>query len=723
MSRKIFEYQLAGRSLTVEHGEVAKQADAGVLVRFGDTVLLSIAQASKKASTLPFFPMLVMYTEKMYAAGKIPGGFFKREGRPTTNETLTSRVIDRTLRPLFPDGYRNDVQIINTVMSADTDNTPEMTALFGSSLALAISDIPFNGPVAGVVVGRVDGELIINPTKAQLAVSDIDLIVSGTYDAINMVESSAKQVPEEEMIDAIMFGHAEIKNLVTFINEIVAEVGKEKREYTPYSPDEAIEAKVTELALSKLADAVLIYEKHARSEAIEGIKTNAFEALGDDLTEDETKSAKIVFDKLVKQEVRRLIAVEKIRPDGRKGAEIRPLDSQIDILPRTHGSSLFTRGQTQCLAITTLGAVGEHQFIDGLNEETQHKSFMLHYNFPSYSVGEVGRYVGAGRREIGHGMLGERAIGMVMPNEEEFPYTVRVVSEILESNGSTSQASICSATMSLMAAGVPIKAPVSGIAMGLVTAGDDYLILSDIQGMEDHLGDMDFKVAGTVNGITALQMDIKIAGLSRELLTEALLQAKVGRAHILANMIECIEKPRPEVSEHAPKVMVMFIKPDKIRDVIGPGGKMISSIIEKSDGVKIDIDQDGKVVVMHHTMAPIKIAIGLIKDLTREVEIGKNYLGKVARVEKFGCFVELWPGMDGLVHVSKFDHKRIEKLEDVVKVGDMITVKAILVDDRGRLDLSRKATLPKEIKKVFKKEVVKVEVVEEVKKETTEEVK
>ncbi len=723
MSRKIFEYQLAGRSLTVEHGEVAKQADAGVLVRFGDTVLLSIAQASKKPSTLPFFPMLVMYTEKMYAAGKIPGGFFKREGRPTTNETLTSRVIDRTLRPLFPDGYRNDVQIINTVMSADTDNTPEMTALFGSSLALSISDIPFDGPVAGVVVGRVDGELIINPTQAQLALSDIELIVSGTFDAINMVESSAKQVPEEEMIDAIMFGHAEIKNLVTFINEIAAEVGKEKREYTPYTPDAVIEAKVTELALSKLADAVLIYEKHARSEAIEEIKTNAFEALGTELTEDETKSAKIVFDKLVKQEVRRLIAVEKIRPDGRKGAEIRPLDSQIDILPRTHGSSLFTRGQTQCLAITTLGAVGEHQFIDGLKEETEYKSFMLHYNFPSYSVGEIGRYVGAGRREIGHGILGERAIGMVMPNEEEFPYTVRVVSEILESNGSTSQASICSATMSLMAAGVPIKAPVSGIAMGLVTAGDDYLILSDIQGMEDHLGDMDFKVAGTVNGITALQMDIKIAGLSRELLTEALLQAKVGRAHILANMLECIDKPRPEVSEYAPKVMVMNINPDKIRDVIGPGGKMISSIIEKSDGVKIDIDQDGKVVVMHHTMAPIKNAIQLIKDLTREVEIGKQYLGKVVRVEKFGCFVELWPGKDGLVHVSKYDHTRIEDLSKVVKVGDKITVKAILVDDRGRLDLSRKATLPREVKKVFKKEPVKTEVVKEVKKETTEEIK
>lgn len=708
MSRKIFEYQLAGRTLTVEQGEVAKQADASVLVRFGDTVLLSIAQASKKPSTLNFFPLLVMYTEKMYAAGKIPGGFFKREGRPTTNETLTCRVIDRTLRPLFPEGYKNEVQIINTVMSSDTDNTPEMTALFGSSLALSISDIPFDGPVAGVIVGRIDGELILNPTKEQMEVSDIDLTVAGTFDAINMVEAGAKQVPEEEMIDAIMFGHEEIKRLVTFINEIAAEIGKEKRAFEVYQPLEDITTKVTEIALSELADAVLIYEKHARSEAIEAVKIKVFEALGEELTEDENKSAKVVFDKLVKQEVRRLIAVEKIRPDGRKGAEIRPLNSQIDILPRTHGSSLFTRGQTQCLSVATLGAIGEHQFIDGLNAETEYKTFMLHYNFPSYSVGETGRYVGAGRREIGHGMLGERAISMVMPNEEEFPYTVRIVSEILESNGSSSQASICAGTMSLMAAGVPIKAPVSGIAMGLVTVGDEYLILSDIQGMEDHLGDMDFKVAGTENGITALQMDIKISGLSREILTEALLQAKAGRAHILADMLACIDKPRPEVSEHAPKVMVMNIKPDKIRDVIGPGGKVISSIIEQSDGVKIDIDQDGKVVIMHHTLAPIKNAVQLIKNITREVEIGKNYLGKVVRVEKFGCFVEIWPGMDGLVHISKFDHKRIEELDKVVKVGDRITVKAILVDDRGRLDLSRKATLPKEEKKIIKKEVKEV---------------
>ena len=698
MSKRVFEYQIAGRTLTVEYGELLKQADAGVLVRFDDTVVMSVAQGSKNATTLDFFPLMVMYTEKMYAAGKIPGGFFKREGRPSTHETLTSRVIDRTLRPLFPDGYRNEVQIINTVLSSNPDNTPEMTALFGSSLALTISDIPFEGPVAGVIVGRVDGEFIINPTKEQMELSDIDLTVSGTVDAINMVEAGAKQVSEEDMIEAIMFGHETIKELIGFINEIKAEVGKENREFEVYQVNEEIATKVTELAGAKIKDAVLIQEKHARSEALDALRDEVFAQLGEELEEDEEKSAKMTYDKLVKNEVRRLIAVEKIRPDGRKGTEIRPLDSQIDILPRTHGSALFTRGQTQCLSISTLGALGEHQIIDGLNEETEYKRFMLHYNFPSYSVGETGRYGGAGRREIGHGMLGERAISMVMPNEEEFPYTVRIVSEILESNGSTSQASICAGTMSLMAAGVPIKAPVAGIAMGLVTDGEDYTVLSDIQGMEDHLGDMDFKVAGTAEGITALQMDIKIAGLSKEILTEALAQAKVGRLHILDNMLGAIAESRPEVSEFAPKVMVMNINPDKIRDVIGPGGKVITDIIEKSDGVKIDIDQDGKVVVMHHTMAPIKNAIKLIEDITREVEIGAKYLGKVVRVEKFGCFVELWPGMEGLVHISKFDHKRIEELDKVVKVGDKITVKAMQFDDRGRLDLSRKATLPKEVK-------------------------
>jgi len=692
--KKIFEHKLAGRKLVVEHGEVAKQADAGLIVRFDDTVVLSVAQASKKPTTLDFFPLMVMYTEKMYAAGKIPGGFFKREGRPSTHETLTSRVIDRTLRPLFPDGFRNEIQIINTVLCSNPDNTPEMTALFGSSLALTISDIPFDGPVAGVIVGRVDGEFLINPTEEQMEKSDIDLTVSGTYDAINMVEAGAKQVSEEDMLDAIMFGHEEIKRLVKFIKKIAKEVGQEKREIEVFEIDQEIAKRVEQLSHKRIVDAVAIQEKIARSEALEVIKEDLLDAF-DTEEDDELKSIKKTFDKLVKDEVRRLITIDKVRPDGRRQDEIRPLDSQIDILPRTHGSAMFTRGQTQCLSVTTLGALGEHQIIDGLSESETYKRFMLHYNFPLYSVGETGRYGGAGRREIGHGMLGERAINMVMPTEEEFPYTVRIVSEILESNGSTSQASICAGTMSLMAAGVPIQAPVAGIAMGLVSDGKNYTILTDIQGMEDHLGDMDFKVAGTAKGITALQMDIKIAGLSKEILKEALEQAKQGRLTILENMVECIEKPREEVSEFAPKVMIINISPDKIRDVIGPGGKVITEIIEKSDDVKIDIEQDGKVIVMHSSLEPIKKAIALIEDITREVEVGKKYLGKVVRVESFGCFVELWPGMEGLCHISKLDHKRVEKVEDVVKVGDQITVKALKFDDRGRLDLSRKDTLPK----------------------------
>ncbi|QVK20218.1 polyribonucleotide nucleotidyltransferase [Mycoplasmatota bacterium] len=696
MSKKVFEYQLAGRTLTVEYGEVAKQADCGLLVRFDDTVVLSVAQASKKATTLDFFPLMVMYNEKMYAAGKIPGGFFKREGRPSTHETLTSRVIDRTLRPLFTDGFRNEVQIINTVLCSNPDNTPEMTALFGSSLALTISDIPFEGPVAGVIVGRVDGEFIINPTEEQLEQSDIDLTVSGTYEAINMVEAGAKQVSEEDMLDAILFGHEEIKRLTKFIEEIRNEVGKEKRIIEVFQVDEETADKVVKIAEDRIIEAVKIQEKHARSDAIDEIKSEVIESFTTENVEESIlKSVKKTLDKIVKSEVRRLITIDKIRPDGRKTDEIRPLDSQIDILPRTHGSALFTRGQTQCLSVATLGALGEHQIIDGLSESETYKRFMLHYNFPLYSVGETGRYGGAGRREIGHGMLGERAISMVMPDEEKFPYTVRIVSEILESNGSTSQASICAGTMSLMAAGVPIEAPVAGIAMGLISDGENYTILSDIQGMEDHLGDMDFKVAGTAKGITALQMDIKISGLSKEILKEALMQAKVGRAQILKNMTDCIENPRSEVSEFAPKVMITSINPDKIRDVIGPGGKMITEIIEKSDGVKIDIEQDGKVIIMHHSLEPIKNALKLIEDIVREVEIGKKYLGKVVRVEKFGCFIELWPGMEGLCHISKLDHKRVDKVEDVVKVGDRITIKAIQFDDRGRLDLSRKATLPR----------------------------
>ncbi len=692
--KQTFTKAFAGRTLTVEYGEIAKQADAGIFVRFNDTVCLSVAQASTKRSHLGFFPLLVLYNEKMYAAGKIPGGFFKREGRPSTLETLTARLIDRTLRPLFPDDYKNEVQVIATVLSSNEDHSPQMTALFGSSLALTLSSIPFNNPVAGVIVGRVDGQFIINPTKAQLEASDIDLIVSGTVDAINMVEAGAKQVSEADMIDAIMFGHEAIKDLIGFILEIKAAVGKESAPYEVFTPDADTVAMVERDYKARLIEAAQIQDKSSRGDALDALKEELKASLGEEPDADVMTSAMNAFDSIVKKEVRRLIAKEKVRPDGRTATQIRPLDSQIDILPRTHGSAMFTRGQTQALSITTLGALGDYQVIDGLNEEVEQKRFMHHYNFPSFSVGEVGRYGPPGRREIGHGSLGERALQMVMPDEEEFPYTVRVVSEILESNGSTSQASICASTMSLMAAGVPIKAPVAGIAMGLITDDEDYTVLTDIQGLEDHLGDMDFKVAGTAEGITALQMDIKIAGLSRQILEEALEQAKIGRVQILENMLSAINQPREEVSQFAPKVMIMYIKPDQIRDVIGPGGKMITSIIERADGVKIDIDQDGKVFIMHTSMEPIKKAMQIIKDLTKEAEIGAVYQGIVKRIEKFGCFVELWSGTEGLVHVSKLDHKRVENVEDVVKLGDKINVKVIKIDEKGRIDLSRKDTLP-----------------------------
>ena len=695
--KQVFTKQFAGRSLVVEQGELGKQADAAVLVRFADTVAFCVAQGSSKPTTLGFFPLLVLYTEKMYAAGKIPGGFFKREGRPSTLETLTARLIDRTLRPLFPDDYKNEVQVINTIMSSNEDHSAQMTALFGSSLALTISSIPFETPVAGVVVGRVNGEFIINPTKAQLEASDIDLIVSGTKAAINMVEAGARQVSEEDMIDAIMFGHEAIKELIDFILEIKQVVGKESAPFEVTTLDTATVSMVESTYKSRIVKAIQVEEKLARQAALDAIKDEVVAALGDSPEPLIKESAMTTYDSLIKKEVRRLIAKEKIRPDGRSPQAIRPLDSQIDLLPRTHGSALFTRGQTQALSVTTLGALGDYQLIDGLNEDIEMKRFMLHYNFPSYSVGEVGRYMPPGRREIGHGMLGERALLMVMPDELEFPYTVRVVSEILESNGSTSQASICASTMSLMAAGVPIKAPVAGIAMGLIEDGDDYTVLSDIQGMEDHLGDMDFKVAGTAKGITALQMDIKIAGLSRQILEEALAQAKVGRLHILENMLEAIAAPRPEVSEFAPKVMIMQIKPEQIRAVIGSGGKIITDIIEKCGGVKIDIEQDGKVVIMHPTMEPIRKAVAMIENLTREVEIGKIYQGTVKRVESFGAFVEIWSGQEGLVHVSKLDHGRVENPADVVKVGDVIPVKAIKIDEKGRLDLSRKDAIPRPV--------------------------
>ena len=704
MSEKhVYTYDFCGRQLVVESGELAKQAQGAALIRYDDTAVLSVTCVGKQPTTQDFFPLMVLYQEKLYAAGKIPGGFLRREGRPSEHETLTSRVIDRPIRPLFDDGFRNEVQIVNTVLSANPDNSPEMMALFGSSLVLGLGGVPFHGPVAGVVVARVNGEFICNPTVEQMANSDIDLTVAGTMDAINMVEAGAKEVSEADMLDAIMFGHEKIKELCQFQTQIINEIGKEKMVIELATIPAEITEFVTPLAKERIEKAVVTPEKLARQAAIDAIVEevslvveNKYKEAG--LDKDEVKEmvkyAHQVMEGFEVDEVRRLITEDKVRPDGRKIDEIRPLSSRVDILERTHGSALFTRGQTQSLAITTLGALGESQIIDGINVEDE-KRFMLHYNFPAFSVGETGRYGSPGRREIGHGALGERALLQVMPSEEEFPYTVRVVSEILESNGSSSQATICAGTMSLMAAGVPIKAPVAGIAMGLVKKGEYYTVLTDIQGLEDHFGDMDFKVAGTKDGITALQMDIKIDGLSKEILAEALEQAKVGRMQILENMLSAIAAPRTEVSKYAPKVKLMHINPDKIRDVIGAGGKTITAIIEQCNNVKIDIEQDGKVVVMHEDMFFINKALKLIENIVREVQVGEEFTGKVTRIEKFGCFVELWEGQEGLCHISQLDHKRIEKVEDLVKVGDYINVKVTGIDDKGRVDLSRKVLLPK----------------------------
>ncbi|MFW6285433.1 MAG: polyribonucleotide nucleotidyltransferase [Bacillota bacterium] len=698
---KTYELDLNGRKLVVEIGELAKQATSAALIRYNDTGVLSVMQASSEQSDLPFFPLLVNYTEKLYAAGKIPGGFLKREGRPSDHETLTARLIDRPLRPLFPDGFRYEVQVINTVMSGNTDYSPPMAAMFGSSLTIAMSSLPFAGPIAGVVVGRVDGEFVLNPTEEELTYSDIDLTVAGTKDAINMVEAGAKQVNEDVMLDAIMFAHEWIKKLVAFQEEIVADIGEDKFAFEAEKPSEALASYVVENYKDRIIEAVRTFDREKRGDLIHAMKNEIEEkvpSLYPDTTEDEQSAIistmKDLLDNHVKNEVRRSIVEDKKRPDGRALEEIRPLSSRIDLFSQTHGSALFTRGQTQALSVTTLGALGEHQIIDGLGDQ-DNKRFMLHYNFPPYSVGEVGRYGPPKRREIGHGALGERALWQVLPDEEDFPYTIRIVSEILESNGSTSQASICAGCMSLMAAGVPIKAPVAGIAMGLIKEGDDYRVLTDIQGLEDHLGDMDFKVAGSKDGITALQMDIKIEGLSKEMLKEALEQARKGRLEILDHMLETIPEARPEVAENAPKVKVMLIDPEKIRDVIGPGGKQISKIVENNDDVKIDIEQDGRVTIMHTRMEPINNALKEIEDIVRVAKVGERYQGKVVRVENYGCFVELWPGTDGLCHISKLAHGRVDKVTDVVNVGDTLDVKVIGIDDRGRIDLSHKAVLPK----------------------------
>ncbi len=697
MEKRVFELEFNNTKIVIEIGELAKQANSACLVRYGDTAVLTAVTVSKDQMNLDFFPLTVLYNEKFYAVGKIPGGFIKREGRPSEHATLTARLIDRPLRPLFPEGFRNEVQVVNTVLSVDQDKSPELTALFASSLALSISEIPFNGPVAGVVVGRIDGKFIINPTPSELEKSDINLTVAGTTDAVNMVEADAKEVPEKDILSAIMFGHKAIKKLIEFQNKIIKEVGREKFAFEMFEADDILKNKVENIAREKIITAIQTKEKKEREEKLNAIREQVLEQIENEYSEDEKleeilKQVILVLDDIEREEVRKLIIEKKIRPDGRKPDEIRALNSQVDILPRTHGSALFTRGQTQVLSVCTLGALGEHQILDGLGVE-EDKRFMHHYNFPAFSVGEVGRYGAPGRREIGHGALGERALLQVIPSEEEFPYTIRLVSEVLESNGSSSQASICAASMALMSAGVPIKDQVAGIAMGLISNGKKHIILTDIQGIEDRSGDMDFKVAGTKNGICALQMDIKISGLSEKILKDALEQARKGRMEILKNMNETISEPRKELSKYAPKIKQLRIDPDQIRDIIGPGGKVINKIIEESDDVKIDIEQDGRIIIYHHDYAMIEKAAKIIEELTREAKIGEIYSAKVIRIEKFGVFVELWPGCEGLIHISQLDEKRVEKAEDVVKIGDEILVKVIERDERGRLNLSRKEAL------------------------------
>ena len=709
MSKKVYEYDFYGKKIVVEHGELAKQASGAVLVRYNDTVILTATVINKKANLLSdFFPLTVNYQEKLYSVGKIPGGFIKREGRPTDAATLAARMIDRPMRPLFKEDFKNEVQVINTVLSVDQDCSPELTAMLGSSLATMISGAPFLGPIAGVKVGYVDGEYIINPTVEELEKSSLDLTVAGTKDAINMVEAGAKQASEEIMLEGLMKGHEAIKELCKWQEEIISDIGVTPFEYESLTIEDNLIDEVTKLIEKDLDEALRIKEKLERYGRIDEIKDNLLEKYKEDNKELEDEELDLLLVKVEKifsdveyRLFRNIVVKEKIRSDGRKMDEIRPLSTDIDLLPRTHGSALFTRGETQCLAVTTLGALGEHQILDGLSLEDE-KRFMLHYNFPQFSVGETGRYGAPGRREIGHGALGERALLQVIPSEDEFPYTIRVVSEILESNGSSSQASICAGCMSLMAAGVPIKAPVAGIAMGLITSDDDYTILTDIAGMEDHLGDMDFKVAGTSTGICALQMDIKIKGVTKDILKEALEQAKKARLEILEVIKKQIPEPRSEVSKYAPKTKVFYISPSKIRDVIGKGGEMITKIIcdcsnvtdvNNINAVKVDLEDDGRVIVYHSDQDIIDKTVKMIEDVAREVEVGKTYEAKVVAVHDFGCFVEVWPGCEGLVHVSQLDTKHIDKVEDVVKVGDTILVKAVGKDKKGKENFSRKEVL------------------------------
>ena len=703
MAKQEFHLDFCGRGITVETGEIAKQADGAVIIRYGDTVTLSTACASNQAKEgIDFFPLTVSFEEKLYSVGKIPGGFLRREGRPSEHATLTARMIDRPIRPLFAEGFRNEVQVVNTVLSVDQDASPEMAAMFGASLALCISDIPFNGPIAGVKVGRINGELVANPTVAQMEESDIDLTVAGTAQALNMVEAGAKEVSEEDMLAALIFGHEQIKRLCAFQEEIVAACGKEKREIELYAVDETIDREVRANFEAQIRAAVSIKEKLERYGKIDDLTDEAAEMIANKEYESEkdqnnaVKQAREICRGIEADEVRRLIIEDKVRPDGRRIDEIRPLNSQVDLLPRVHGSALFTRGETQVLSTTTLGALNDNQIIDDLTV-VDSKRFMHHYNFPPYCVGETGRMGNPGRREIGHGALGERALAQVLPSVDEFPYTIRTVADVMESNGSSSQASICAGTMSLMAAGVPIKAPVAGIAMGLIMDDNSgkYTVLTDIQGMEDHFGDMDFKVAGTKNGITALQMDIKVTGITKNIFEEALAQAHKARLEILDNMLACIPSPREQLSPYAPKIAMMNIDPDKIKDVIGPGGKMINEIIAQCDNVKIDIDDDGKVVIYHNDYDTIEKAKQMISDIVRVAKVSDVYAAKVVRLEKFGAFVNLFGNTDGLLHISKISHHRVDKVEDVLKLGDIIDVKVTEIDNKGRINVSAKALLPK----------------------------
>ena len=686
-----FQMEIGGRPLIVETGKLAKQAGGAALVRYGDTAVIVTATASAEPRQgIDFFPLTVDYEERLYSVGKIPGGFIKREGRPSEAAILAGRLIDRPIRPLFPEGFRNDVQVVATVLSVDQNNPPDIPAMIGASCALSLSDIPFGGPVGGVRVGLINNQLIINPTVSEQEKSDLNLVVAGTKDAVLMVEAGANEVPEQTILDAIAYGHDVIREIVAFQEKFAAEIGKPKRTMTVYDASPEINSSVREFVTDKLTKAVFNADKATREEQIKIVKTEALEHFST-IYPDNAKDISYVIQKVLKEIVRKRITIDKIRPDGRGLEEVRPITCEVGILARTHGSGLFTRGQTQVLSITTLGAIGDEQILDGLGVE-ESKRYMHHYNFPSFSVGETRPSRGPGRREIGHGALAERALVAVLPTEIEFPYTIRVVSEVLESNGSTSMGSVCGSTLSLLDAGVPIKAPVSGVAMGLVKEGDHFSILTDIQGMEDALGDMDFKVAGTEKGVTAIQMDMKISGITKDILESAVAQAKRGRAHILGKMLEVIDTPRPELSPYAPRIITMEIHPDKIRDVIGPGGKTIKKIIEDT-GVSIDIEDDGKVFIAAVDVEAGQKAVKIIESLVRDVEVGGIYMGKVTRLMNFGAFVEILPGKEGLVHISQLDRVRVAKVEDVVKTGDEILVKVTEIDRQGRVNLSRKELL------------------------------